>query len=188
MPLRHGSSQKTISSNIREMMHAGHPQDQAIAAAMRTARESSSGGRQMVETFNHGDKVFVGPLHAPIPGRTDRLNIHVPAGSYVFPAEFVSALGEGNTLAGFEVIRAMFGKETDWPELQKLGFHKLAKAVVAGGEFILSPDRVQEIGGRIAEKDGDAMKAGHDTLDKLVMAQRRETIRTLKKLPKPAVD
>ncbi len=37
MPLRSGSDQKTISSNIREMIHSGHPRKQAIAAAMRKA-------------------------------------------------------------------------------------------------------------------------------------------------------
>jgi hypothetical protein len=40
MPLKKGSSKKTISSNIREMMHSGHPQKQAVAAAMRQAGKS----------------------------------------------------------------------------------------------------------------------------------------------------
>lgn len=37
MPLKKGSSQKTISYNIDEMMNAGHPRNQAIAAAMNMA-------------------------------------------------------------------------------------------------------------------------------------------------------
>lgn len=37
MPLKSGSSQATISTNIREMEKAGHPPDQAKAAAERKA-------------------------------------------------------------------------------------------------------------------------------------------------------
>lgn len=37
MPLVKGKSQKAISENIRREMHAGKPQAQAIAIAMRTA-------------------------------------------------------------------------------------------------------------------------------------------------------
>lgn len=37
MPLRKGKSKKVISENIREMMASGHPQDQAVAAAMNAA-------------------------------------------------------------------------------------------------------------------------------------------------------
>ena len=40
MPLRKGSSKKVISQNIRTEMHAGKPQRQAIAIAMRKAGKS----------------------------------------------------------------------------------------------------------------------------------------------------
>jgi hypothetical protein len=40
MPLKKGSSKKVISSNIRTEMHAGRPQKQAIAIAMRKAGKS----------------------------------------------------------------------------------------------------------------------------------------------------
>lgn len=40
MPLTPGSSQATISKNIAEMVRAGHPRSQAIAAALNNARKS----------------------------------------------------------------------------------------------------------------------------------------------------
>ncbi len=42
MPLAEGSSQETISHNIAEMVKAGHPRDQAIAAAYRKAGKAAS--------------------------------------------------------------------------------------------------------------------------------------------------
>jgi hypothetical protein len=38
MPLSPGSDRETVSRNISEMVHAGHPQEQAVAAALRNAR------------------------------------------------------------------------------------------------------------------------------------------------------
>lgn len=37
MPLKRGRSSKTVSSNIRTLMHEGRPQKQAIAIALRKA-------------------------------------------------------------------------------------------------------------------------------------------------------
>lgn len=40
MPLKKGYSKSTVSQNISEMMKSGHPQDQAVAAAMDMKRKA----------------------------------------------------------------------------------------------------------------------------------------------------
>jgi hypothetical protein len=173
MPLKHGSSQTTISQNISEMSRAGHPHDQAIAAALNIARSSKEQGGEQ-----NGNIVHTGPIHSPVAGRTDHLPMHVPSGAYVIPAEEVAYLGEGNTLSGFKNITEMISKFEDD------GAHNGGQPVpivAAGGEYVIPPYAVVGIG------DGD-INRGHRILDEFVMKLRKQHIKTLQKLAPPKKD
>lgn len=209
MPLTPGKSDAAISRNIREMRHSGYPQKQAVAAALNTARQYRAGGGKS----GKNRIVHHGPINVAIPGRTDRLPIHVYSGAYVLPADIVSGLGEGNTLAGNRVIEKMLadgslsgrssgGSARAVSASQNLKnkygirgpYHQdytldpsqheegsTVPVIVAGGEYIIHPDQVTEIG------EGDLDK-GHAVLDAFVISQRRALRKKLGKLPGPARD
>jgi hypothetical protein len=150
------------------MVRAGHPQKQAVAAALNMARKSRATG-------GAASKMFVGPIHSPVAGRTDHLPMNVPSGSYVIPADIISAMGEGNTVAGFRIANQIFGG-------QKLNPQSPATEIVAaGGEYVISPENVARIG-------GGNINAGHKELDAFVLRMRAQTVKTLKSLPGPKRD
>ena len=120
-------------------------------------------------------KVWVGPIPSNVCGRTDHLPVNVPAGAYVIPADIVSALGEGNTIAGFRMLNDFFG-------IQKYTGGEVREVVVAGGEYVIAPESIERrIGG------GD-LTAGHESLDDFVVKYRKQTVELLKKLPGPKRD
>jgi hypothetical protein len=135
-----------------------------------------------------------GLIDSSVPGRTDKVPMKVPPGSYVLPADIPSALGEGNTKAGSDVLSKMFthsayGLKPMTQKAQKFhfdGFKKLADGgeadhtpiIAAGGEYIIHPDIVKHVG------EGN-MSQGHRLLDKFVLHTRAQHIKTLKKLKGP---
>jgi len=199
MPLSKGKSQKTIGHNIAEMMHAGHPQSQSIAAALTAARQAKGGGAHAPSVPKApSEHLHVGPILSSVAGRTDHLPMHVPSGSYVIPADIVSAMGEGNTMAGFKHMKLMFGGTpygqgsqpyggSEGPYGQPLqtraagGQTNAVPIVAAGGEYVLSPEQVVQIG------EG-SLEDGHRALDEFVKRKRAETIKTLTRLPGPKKD
>jgi hypothetical protein len=99
--------------------------------------------------------------------------MNVPSGAYVIPADIVSGFGEGNTMAGFEILNDIFG-------IQKLGGEPPTEIVAAGGEYVISPAAIVRVLGDLDE--------GHEELDAFVEAARAETVKTLKGLPGPKKD
>jgi hypothetical protein len=197
MPLLPGK--KNIGSNISEMESAGRPRDQSIAAALNVARKHRADGGTVNE--------HTGAIHSSVAGRTDHLPIHVPSGAYVVPADIVSGMGEGNTIAGFKHMRRIFGDmpraagpnayghaggpygkagspydHTGGPYGMAAGGEASGVPIVAaGGEWVLHPDQVRAAGG------GD-LDTGHKVLDKWVLRMRKELIKTLRGLAPPKKD
>lgn len=147
----------------------------------------------------------VGPVIGASMGRGDSKNISVPGGSYVLPSSHVSALGQGNSLAGHAIINSMFGGGTGpggasimhgghgmgppRPPSVAGGFAKggapkeggIVPIRISDGEHVLSPDQVKMVG------HGD-IENGHKILDAWVKYERDKQVKTLRKLPGPAKD
>jgi hypothetical protein len=165
MPLIKSGSSKSISSNIKEMRHAGHPESQSVAAAMQIADKYRAKGGGVT-----------GPLMGATGGRSDKLPLTVPDHSHVIPADVVAALGQGNTARGMHKLAEMFPPDTG--EAIK---GRKTKIMASDGEFIVTPSNVLKKG------HGD-MDHGHEVLDHFIVHVRKMNIEHLKNIPAPAKD
>lgn len=151
------------------------PGQKSISKALSIAKKAP----EPATPIGGATKLHTGPIKAPVAGRTDHLPMHVPSGSYVVPADIVSAIGEGNTEHGFEIIDYMVNQRAAGGEV---GENQPPVAIVAaGGEYVIPPSAVIGFG------DGD-LDAGHKSLDDWVLSERANTIHTLKNLQPPKRD
>jgi len=222
MPLIKSGSRAAIGQNIREMQAAGHPHAQAVAAALSNARRygahMAGGGftPPMGQRFAQRQLMHQGFLHSTVPGRTDKLPISVKGGAYVLPADHVAALGQGNSLAGADIVNKMFKMGpygTPPAALHGTGAHVPhlnlnPKTPHADGGNVISfpemhqggkghggkPTPIIAAGGeivippeKILEYFGDIDK-GHKALDKWVVERRKHHIKELRTLKPPRKD
>lgn len=193
MPLKPGDSRATVSSNISEMVHAGYPQKQAVAASLSNARRHprrAEGGGLMdagntVQPTPEAPYHEEGLFHSDVAGRTDRLPRVVPSDSFVFPADVVSALGQGNTLAGAKILDGIFGST----KLAAGGPVGNSDVIVAGGEYLANRGKLENIGKRLRmhgkSKARTDINAGHEWARTFVDKVRKHQMDFLKNAPKP---
>lgn len=153
-----------------------------------------------------------GLVNSAGPGRTDIHNVDVPAGSYVLPADIISGVGEGNTMAGANVISKMLNtgpygiKQPSFrggkgPPSAPAPFNDMSHAVgfqpprmtgfAAGGAsnemipIVIAGGEYVVPPELVKMLGGGDIKRGHDILDQFVLHIRKKTVKTLKKLPGP---
>jgi len=223
MPLLPGV--ENIGHNIKEMQGAGHKYSQSLAAALRTAygpkKRAFGGGINSAPWYERAEarqmnqpavSAGIGALASPIPGRTDHIPLRVKPGSYVFPADTVSALGQGNSSAGHSVLDRMFktgpfgmqaamhAKRPVQPKMPAMkmpqpGTIRPGKLGFARGGDTEDHVPVMAAGGeyvldpeQVTAVGGGNIDHGHQILDEFVKHVRQQNIRTLQKLPGPKRD
>lgn len=205
MPLIHSRSDEALHENVRRLIpeigQSPHVQSraQAIAIAESIKRRGKAGGGSIKEGSLERQFAHEGFLHSTVPGRTDKLPITVKGGAYVLPADHVSAIGQGNSLAGADHVNKMFkmgpygtsplkgSMKSSAPKLSfrkadggETGEHGDTPIIAAGGEIVIPPEK-------IIEKFGDIDK-GHKALDQWVVDTRKNHVKTLRNLKPPKKD
>jgi hypothetical protein len=135
----------------------------------------ANGGRtrRVQRALKRAGSVTVGAVKGKTGGRDDALQVSVPAGAYVVPADVVAALGGGNSAAGLAKLEKQFK-----PSARRYARGGAVPIQISDGEFVVDPAAVAALGG------GDASH-GHDILDAFVLSTRKEYADHLNNLPGP---
>lgn len=217
MPLIKSGSDAALKKNIAAEVTSGKPRDQALAIAYRVQRDArkkkmAKGGRV---GYAPGGAANVGPkapafhvrnaarqterpsgiIASAVPGRSDKIPMSPKGGSYIVPSDVISALGQGNSIAGAKGMDRLLkagpygagasrppamgrrpGKFADGGDIG--GGDQSVPILAAGGEYVVAPEAVAAIG------DG-SLERGQDILDSFVTQVRKKAIKTLKNLPGP---
>jgi hypothetical protein len=113
-------------------------------------------------------------------GQQDNVHVDLPHGSFVLDANTVSAVGDGNSIAGRNKIREMLNRlNVGIGEITNQT--KLVPAAISSGEFTIYPHHVSALG------DGD-LKAGHKKLKSFVKNLRKDKKMNVLDIPPEAKD
>lgn len=214
MPLEKGSGRDVISRNIDELTHHGsrkRPHDQIVAIALSEADKSkrphlASGGfslgnstpfyvrneaRNIADDTYHPGGVFTGGSG----GRTDNLPRAVAADSFVMPADVISGIGQGSTMAGAKIMDGILSSGpfgTPLPRTRRAdggGTPGISNVMVADGEYLVPRDKLVEIGRRMRaagkSKARSDLAAGHEWARDFVDRSRKHQKKFLNSAPKP---
>lgn len=226
MPLKPGAP---VGDTIRELVHHGsrpRPMKQIVAIAEANHRRGRSMGGMadvpeklatggmgmadpMAERGEARDLMYGSGYHpggfiaSDVAGRTDRLPMNVAADSFVMPADVVSGLGSGNSLAGAKIMDAILASGPYGTS--PLGLHRgsgpprhgrasggtagTSSVILAGGEYSIPPDKLITIGHRmrLAKKSRARtdLAAGHEWARDFVAEVRRHQRAFLAHAPEP---
>ena len=223
----YGDRTPPLAVRQQQQQQSATPQDDSGFRQMALARNKElvdmglsgdkAGGR-----INHAHKIarekatpcHSGIINMAVGGRTDHIPMNVLEGSYVLPADIVSGLGEGNTLAGGKILDNMFTMgpmNTKMPNFRasprvpadispkpEIKFGQAPKYQAAGGRSVSTgskPVPIIAAGGEyvihpdvIAKMGQGDMDKGHAYFDNFVKFVRNHTAKTLQKLPGPRKD
>lgn len=212
MPLIKSASKSAIGPNILAEQDAGKPYKQALAIALHTqdrARQHRALGgglslsspppsffeRNEARELQNDQPHFGGLFKSDVAGRTDRLPHAVAADSFVVPADVVSGIGQGNTLAGAKIMDGILASGpygTSLPRGRRADGGNapgVSHVMVAGGEYLIPRDKLEGIGAKMRRAGKSRARtdlaAGHEWARDFVDRVRSKAKQFLNHAPKP---